>query len=181
MDPPGRKAGYKSDHEDDDDLSENLLDECYEEEEDTKKINASLMERFGNENQKRTTAEWRVANNKPKQEKESDSEEEKHYQKKVKLNGNKKDDTDDDEENSNNDDDVDSTAPNFAEKMLGGKLACKACGKFPCKWFEYATEAHALFFEVGGTLVVLPHHLYAPLKLVTGSHSTRGCMVSVQT
>ena len=34
--------------------------------------------------------------------------------------------------------------------MLGGKVKCNDCGKFPCEWFDYCLEAHKFFFEKGG-------------------------------
>ena len=153
MDPPGKKLGSKI--SDDDDAIVGL--DHFLEEESEEEIAASLMEQFGDVEQKRTAAQWRIDNKRPRQEEETDFEEE-EYQKKVRATddkdvkkGGSRDNGSDDDDGSDDDNDIKSTDSKFPEKMFGGRYKCNSCRKYPCEWFDYAAEAHSLFFEVGGT------------------------------
>ena len=57
---------------------------------------------------------------------------------------------DNSKQNEEDNNEVKSTDSKFIEKMLGGNKKCVNCKKFPCKWLDYAGEAHQYFFEVGG-------------------------------
>ena len=155
MDPPGKKLKREdtsgSEEESEDKSEEEMTDldrwlvdpqslKDEQEEEDY-----ALLERFGDPDQQAEAIAWRKK--KEEKQKMQDKEEEGDIVDKIvaKTDNETLDDNDQADAKS-----VNSTDTNFAEIMLGGKMKCIECGKFPCEWFSYSLEAHNLFFEKGG-------------------------------